>query len=255
MYQTSERRKAIQDALDENLKFQNYLIATSHMSARRYLAALEILNEHPDFRDSAQIIAKCKYHIAHAELLKRYENEIQDRKAYLALRLQNEKPDVYEQFVRLCDKVPSTDGGGWTFLIIGVLFAIIGVGLIIKPGNLIVLGFATLFSIVSACFIMFFNRVVGFCGIVIMGLLLYCYKLAAGILILVISLIMLVIGIFAAKDYISYKKALKNKDDFYEDHIKPFEDAVREEIESRYSALTSKERVQLESVDSHITGQ
>jgi len=253
MYQDPERRKAILDALDENQKYQNYLIATSHMSAHRYLAALEILDEHPDFRDSAQRIAKCKYHIAHAELLKRYKNEIQDRKAYLTLRLQKERPDDYEQFVSLCKKVPSTDGGGWLLLIIGVLLAITGVGLIIKPGNLIVFGLAVLFSIASVCFIMFLNRVAGFCGIAIMGLLLCCNKFAAGIFILVTSLILLIIGVVAAKDDISYKKALKNKDDFYEYHIKSFEDSVREEIESRYSSLMPKERVQLESVDAYCT--
>ena len=253
IYQDQECRRTLLNALSQNQKYQQYLIATSHMAAGRYHAALSILDKLQNFLDTNQKISECNEIIRHDTLLIQYKSEIGDGKAYLSTKLKEEYPELFEQYSALCRQTANAPENGLFFLFSAIILAITGAGLFVIPENRIFFTASAVLSVAFGILICFINPIVGICIIAVLIYLLFMFKSVLSIILLILALIAFFCGISEWRSFRHYNKISAEKKSFYENQIKSFEEAACRDVDVRYADLLPNERKKLTSIEVSLT--
>lgn len=249
LFQSPERRQALADALTENRNYQQYFLASTHMKAGRYQTAITIFSTIQDYRDSGEKIAECRELIAQEELSAAYKREVKDGRLYLSEQLRLKEPDKYSRYSELCSSTAFKPTNYISSVLFAGMFAAAGAGLFAMPDSRVLFWFSAALSVFFGLFCCFLHPIAGIGVIVVCLLLLFKFKSALAVIMIILAAVAFMVGYSYYRSGRRYKKDLVEKDSFYRQYIKDFEETEREAINAKYAAIPEAERKPLLSVE------
>ena len=249
LFQSKERSRVLEDALNENKNYQQYIVGTAYMKDGNYQAAIRVLSTIQDFRDSGPKIATCREAIAQNELNEAYKKEVGDGKLYLSEQLRLKKPDQYQEYGKLCNEVGHEPSSSIVFLVLAIALVAAGGGLFVMPESKVLFWCSVVFSVVFGFFCWFIHPLAGIGVIGVCLLLLFKFKAALAIIMLIFGACSLAMAISDWKSNRRYKKALDEKESYYRQYIKDFEEAERTAIDVKYAGIPEAARKPLLSIE------
>ena len=258
-FQSRERRRALEDALTENQNYQQYLLGSAHMKEGRYQAAISIFSTISRYKDSDEKIAECREAIAQEELSAAYKREVKDGKQYLSEQLRIKEPDHYVEYEKLCEAIANKPSNYLFDLLFAVVCAVAGGGLYVMPDSRVLFWFSAVFSVLFGLFCCLINPIVGIGVIAVCLLLLFKFKATLAAIMIVWALTALLFVISGWRSNRKYKKNLAEKESYYRQYIKDFEETERMAIDVKYAGIPKEARKPLMSIDEafrmmHYTG-
>lgn len=279
-YANEKRKAELQQVLQLSLKEKLYLASKEAMQKGNYDTAKRGFEKVGQYKDAPALLEECNQYFKHAECLKEYQEEVGDGKSYLARKYKEEHKSEFWEYRKLVGKwaTKSNPKIAWGVLIIGIILSFLGymhmqqlltatnamggskwvIQLVEAPATcinllwpilwtlavsiliwLLIAGITDNYSIIKLIVAAFFIFVI----ILNIPIPAWLFPLI-GVLFLVPGFVMLIKSI-------GYRKAREKMYAFENEHLKPFEDRKRQEIEKRYGKmLKPEEMVELKSINS-----